>query len=132
MPVFKEFINGITKKQCMEFGQVAALACIFFAIRFKSDHFVNAALVLSLITILMPILFYPFAVIWFGLSKLLSSVSPVIIMAFLFFLFVVPVGLYRRITGKDSLRLKQFKKGGQSVMTERNHTYTEADLLHTF
>lgn len=116
----------------MEFGQVAALACIFFAIRFKSDHFVNAALVLSLITILMPILFYPFAVIWFGLSKLLSSVSPVIIMAFLFFLFVVPVGLYRRITGKDSLRLKQFKKGGQSVMTERNHTYTEADLLHTF
>ena len=123
---------SITKKQCMEFGQVATMAALIFALHFKNDQFVIAAFVLILVTIVLPIIFYPFAVLWFGLSKLLSIVSPAIILGILFFLVVTPVGLLRRLLRKDSMKLKQFKKDKHSVMIERNHLYTGTDLLFTF
>jgi hypothetical protein len=132
MTAAKKFSTKITKKQCMEFGQVATLVALIFALHYKSDHWVIAAFVLILFTIVLPIIFYPFAIVWFGLSELLSIVSPAIILTIIFFLIVTPVGLVRRLLGKDSMRLKQFKKSKRSVMVDRNHLYTESDLLHTF
>ncbi|MDB4999861.1 MAG: hypothetical protein JWR76_938 [Mucilaginibacter sp.] len=128
----KKFSAKITKKQCMEFGQVATLAVLIFALHYKNDHWVTAAFALILATVILPIIFYPFAVVWFGLAELLSIVSPAIILAIIFFLIVTPVALIRKLLGKDSMRLKQFKKNRQSVMIDRNHLYTESDLLHTF
>jgi hypothetical protein len=132
MTVARKFSAKITKKQCMEFGQIATLAVLTLALHYKNDHWVVAAFVLILITIILPIIFYPFAIVWFGLSELLSIVSPAIILTIIFFLIVTPVGLVRRLLGKDSMRLKQFKKDKRSVMIDRNHLYTESDLLHTF
>jgi energy-coupling factor transporter transmembrane protein EcfT len=132
MKAFEKFAAGITKKQCMEFGQVSTLAAIVCALYFKNHQFVTISLILIIITIIIPIIFYPFAVLWFGLSKLLSLISPVVLLTIIFFLIVTPVGLFRRLLGKDTLKLKQFKKSKQSVMIIRNHLYTETDLLHTF
>jgi len=132
MKAFKRFAAGITKKQCMEFGQVGTLAAIVCALYFKNDQFVTLSLVLIIITIVFPIILYPVTFLWFGLSKLLSLISPVILLTIVFFLIVSPVGVFRRLLGKDSLKLKQFKKSKQSVMITKNHLYTETDLLHTF
>jgi len=132
MTAAKKFSAKITKKQCMELGQVATLAVLIFALHYKNDHWVAAALVLILITIILPVVFYPFALVWFGLSELLSVLSPAIILTIIFFLIVTPVGLIRRLLGKDSMRLKQFKKSKQSVMIDRNYLYAESDFLHTF
>jgi hypothetical protein len=128
----KKFSVKITKKQCMEFGQVATLVVLLFALHYKNDHWVFTAFALVLITIVLPIIFYPFAVIWFGLAELLSKMSPAIVLTIIFFLIVTPVGLIRRLLGKDSMRLRQFKKTKQSIMIDRNHLYIESDLLHTF
>jgi polyferredoxin len=125
-------MEGITKKHCVEFGQVSTLVSIIFILYFKNNNYAIAAFVLLLITIVAPIILYPFAFLWFALSELLSKVSPVIILGVLFFLIVVPVGLLRKLFGKDSLRLKQFKKDKTSLLIERNHSYTDSDLLHTF
>jgi hypothetical protein len=132
MKAAKKFSSRITKKQCMEFGQVATLLALIFALHYKNDHLVAAAFVLILVTIVLPVIFYPFAVVWFGLSELLRIVSPAIILTIIFFLIVTPVGLIRRLLGKDSMQLKQFKKNRQSVMIDRNHLCTKSDLLHTF
>jgi hypothetical protein len=132
MAAAKKFSAKITKKQCTEFGQVATLVVLIFALHYKSDHWVVAAFVLILMTIILPIIFYPFAIVWFGLSELLSIVSPAIILTIIFFLIVAPVGLIRRLLGKDSMQLKQFKKDKRPVMIDRNHLYIESDLLHTF
>jgi hypothetical protein len=51
-----------------------------------------------------------------------------IMLALVFFLVVFPMGLIRRILGKDTLRLHQFRKEKTSVFAERNHEYTAADL----
>ncbi|TWI94561.1 hypothetical protein JN11_04671 [Mucilaginibacter frigoritolerans] len=132
MKIAKKISIKVTKKQCTEFGQVATLAVLFFALRYKNEHLIIAAFMLILITIVLPIIFYPFTVVWFGLSELLSRVGPAIILTIIFFLIVTPVGLIRRFLGKDSMQLTQFKKNKQSVMINRNHLYTESDLLHIF
>jgi hypothetical protein len=132
MEMMKQIFKKTTRKQSVEFGQVAVLVCIVFALYLKDNHFTLAAFWTTLLTILLPGIFYPFAVIWFGLSNILSRISSFLILNILFFILVVPVGVVRKLLGKDSLRLKQFKKSRQSVMTERNHLYEAGDLVNTF
>jgi hypothetical protein len=128
----KQLFQPVTKRQCLEFGLLIVLIAIYCGLHFKERYFYVAAFIVTLITILWPLVFYPFALVWFTLVKILSGISTWIIMLVLFFVVVTPVGLFRRMTGKDTLRLKQFKKDKQSVMADINHTYTKTDLLHTF
>jgi hypothetical protein len=122
----------VTKQQCMEFGLVAILVCLFLALRFKDGHFVTAAFIITLCTIIIPRLFYPLAVGWFGMSGVLGVFSSALLLGLVFLVVIVPVGLFRRARGIDGLKLRQFKKGRQSVMTDRNHVYTCTDLQNTF
>jgi hypothetical protein len=55
-----------------------------------------------------------------------------IILSVVFFVILMPVGLFRRIIGKDSLKLKQFKKGKDGVMLQRNHRFTSNDIVNPF
>lgn len=128
----KKIFTGVTRQQSAEFGQVTILVAIFFALYLRENNFVIAAFILTLITIVVPVIFYPFAVLWFGMAKILNAVSMTVLMGLVFFIIVTPVGLFRRLTGRDSLKINQFKKGRQSVMTDRDHLYTGDDLLHTF
>jgi hypothetical protein len=129
---FKRIFAKITKKQCVEFGLVTVLVSTFLAFYQKENNFVIAAFILSFFTIAVPFIFYPLAVCWFGLSKILNAISSRILMGVVFLLIVIPVGLSRKLLGKDNLKLKQFKKNKESVMVNRDHLYTEADFLHTF
>ena len=129
----KPLVTSVTRKQCMEFGQVSVLVALVAALYFKDDHtFILTALLLILLTIAVPAVFYPFAVVWFGLAKLLAAVVPPVVLGILFFVMVTPLGLVRRMLGRDALRLRQFKKGSSSVMSNRDHVYTKADLTDTF
>ena len=51
-----------------------------------------------------------------------------VVLTVVFFLVVTPVGLLRRLLGKDSLRVRAFKAGDESVMLTRNHVCSGADL----
>jgi hypothetical protein len=128
----KKIFIGVTKKQCMEFGLVTVLAAIFLAIYLKQNIFVKGAFFLTLITIIVPIVFYPFAAVWFWLSKVLSVVGSQVLLTIVFFIVVTPVGLVRRLLNKDKLKIEQFKKSTKSVMTDRNHLYTTGDFTDTF
>lgn len=125
-------IFTITKKQTTEFGQVTVLVSLCFGLYFKDTYFEIAGLALLLMTMVIPVIFYPFAIIWFGFSKLLGEISSILMMSLVFFIIVTPIGLIRKLTGKDILGLKQFKKGDQSVLIDRNHKYDKADILNIF
>jgi hypothetical protein len=45
---------------------------------------------------------------------------------------IVPVGMLRRMLGKDKLNLKAFKKGKDSVFHERDYLYRPVDFENTF
>jgi hypothetical protein len=123
---------GVSKLQTVEFALVAVLVLIGLGLYYKIHQCLLAALIITIISLIVPKVFYPFAVAWFGLSKILSAGSSKILMALVFIVIVVPTGLFRKLTGKDSLKLRQFKKSRQSVMVDREHSYEAADFLNTF
>jgi len=128
----RKFQAGISVKQCTEFGMVVVLVSLAVAIYRKDNNLVIAAFMLTLATIIAPILFFPFASFWFALSEVLRRISTTLLLGIVFFVIVVPVGLIRKIAGFDNLKLKEFKKGRQSVMIVRDHTFTSEDLTNTF
>ena len=128
----KCLFTTVTRKQCGEFGMAAVMIALILALYFKMELYVLLAFVLTLITLAVPVILYPFAVIWFGFSKLLSVISISVMMALVFFLVVVPVGILRKLMGKDRMKTKEFKKGRRSVMVNRDHLYSPEDFLNTF
>jgi len=122
----------IEKRQTVEFGLVAILVVCAFALLLNTKILIFIALVICLITILVPLLLYPLAFVWFTLSAILNKISMVLLLGLVFYLIVTPMGLFRRVQGKDPLRLKQFKQNKHSVMANRDHIYTAADMTDTF
>ena len=93
--------------------------------------YVVAAIALIL-NMIWPPIFTPFAYVWYKLSEILGYISSRIILGMIFFLVVTPVAWIRRRMGKDVLGLKEFKKGSDSVLKDRSHTFGAADLEKPF
>ena len=120
--------SPITKKQATDSGMALVLIALICLAVFKKNEFLWVAIVLLVLDMIFPMIFKPFAFLWFGLSRVLGTVMSKIMLALVFFLVVFPMGFIRSILGKDSLRLHQFRKEKTSVFAERNHEYTAADL----
>ena len=84
------------------------------------------------LVLLIPNFFRPLAFLWFGLSKVLGTISTRILLTLTFFLMVLPIGFLRKRLGKDSLQLKKFKTSKKSVFIVREHTFDADDLKNTF
>ena len=120
--------SRITKKQASDSGMALVLiALICFAV-LRYDAWLWAAMIILVLDMIFPIIFKPFAFVWFGFSRILGTFMSKIMLALVFFLVVFPMGMIRWILGKDSLRLHQFRKEKTTVFAERNHEYTAADL----
>ena len=117
-----------TQTQARDTG--LALLLILLLIVYFSENVtlvVPSAGVLVLIMI-WPNIFSPLAPLWFGLSRVLGTIVSKIILFLLYFLIVTPLGICRRILGKDSMRLKDWKNGQGTVLLERNHSFTPKDI----
>ncbi len=126
--IFKKVSN----RQCIQFAQVLVLVCIGLSIYHRSFHFAIAAFWALLITMLVPRIFFPLAIIWYGIAEILNRISSWLVLHAVFFILVVPIGMIRKWRGKDTMKLKQFKKSRLSVMTIRDHLYDASDLKNTF
>jgi hypothetical protein len=124
----KFFTRKITKDQSRDTGMaMVLLLLIVFATR-KREVYLIGAMVLHVLNMIVPQLYRPVALLWLGLSDLLGSVVSKILLSVVFFVVVTPIGILRRLFGKDSLQLRAFKASKESVMLERNHTFIGSDL----
>jgi hypothetical protein len=98
----------------------------------KQPFLVLLAIAFLLVAMTYPPIFKPFARFWFAFSTALGTVVSKIILTVLFFVMVLPVGLVRRIIGKDSMQIKGWKKGKQSVFRVKDHRFTANDLEHPY
>jgi hypothetical protein len=128
----KTFASNMNKQQTREFGMLTVLVTSFLELYLKQNNLTAIVFSLTLITLLYPVVFYPFAVCWFGLSRIMGVVSTWILLVAVFLIIVIPISLVRKMIGSDALKIKQFKKSRRSVMTDRNHVFMDSDLLHTF
>jgi hypothetical protein len=124
--------KSIMKDQEKDVGMAMVLILLFVGLFFKSTLCFQLALVILVVNMIWPKFFRPLAFLWFGLAHLLGSLVSKILLSLIFFLLVTPVGLMRRVMGKDSLRLKQFKSSSGSIMVSRNITYSKKDVERPF
>jgi polyferredoxin len=118
----------MTKEQSKDTGMALVLILLLVWGYTRHDAFVLTAIGLHVVSMTVPQVFRPAAVVWFGLSHILGAVVSRLILGGVFFVVVTPVAIWRRVFKLDSLQLREFKTGQGSVMKERNHTYTGKDL----
>jgi hypothetical protein len=121
-----------TPEQAKDTGMAMVLICLLLGYWGKFPKFLPVSLVLLILTMAWPNAFRPLAVLWFGLSHLLSSVVSRVILTVLFFLVVTPIGLIRRLAGADALQLKKWKQGKDSVFVVREGPVQGKDLANPY
>ena len=122
------FKRDITKEQSKDTGMAMVLLLLLFSIALKRQGLVTAAVIALIIDMTVPGFYRPVAIVWLALSHLLGTVVSKILLTLVFFAVLTPIGVARRLLGDDSLQLKKFKSGEDSVMTVRNHTFTGKDI----
>jgi polyferredoxin len=107
-----------------------ALVLLMLILQLSTDQggFLLAALVLQIVVMTAPLAFRPAAVVWLGLSRLLGAVMSRILLGVVFFGLVTPIGVLRRLMGKDPMRRRAFRASNDSVFVTRDHTFVPDDL----
>lgn len=126
------FRRKISKDQSRDTGMAMVLLLMLLALSPRHHRFLLFAIVLHVLNMIVPALYKPVAFLWLGLSDLMGAIMSKVSLAIVFFLVVTPIGALRRFFGKDSLQLRAFKAGKDSVLRERNHTFTARDLESPF
>ena len=124
--------NKISKEQSKDTGIIIALIVLLSGTFLESFLLVKASIVIIFLSFLIPALFYYPAIVWFGFSKIIGSVVSKIVLAIIFILAVIPVGLIRKVMKKDTMMIRSFKKGSVSSWSVREHKYSESDILKPY
>lgn len=122
------FPRKISKDQSKDTGMAMVLICFLLGFFSQNQIFFTLGIILLLIDMVYPNLYRPVAIIWFGLSNVLGTITSNVLLTVVFFVIVTPVGLIRRIIGADSLQLKKWKKDDSSVFGIREHVYRPEDI----
>jgi hypothetical protein len=121
-------LKNMTKDQTRDTGM--AMVLLFLLVFLKTHRFgwLYAATFLHVVNMIVPRIYAPVAVVWFGLSHIVGTIMSKVLLSVLFFGFVTPVGVLRRLFGKDSLKLRGFKASPESAMLVRNHVFVAQDI----
>jgi polyferredoxin len=121
-------VKKMTKDQSRDTGMAMVLLLLLIYWKTRRDGLVYAALILHLVNMIVPRVYAPVAVLWLGLSHVLGTIMSKVLLSILFFGLVTPIGVLRRLFGKDSLKLRAFKANGESAMSVRNHLFVSRDI----
>ena len=107
-----------------------ALVLILLIIEYikRPNWLTVAAMTVLVLVMTWPPLFKPLARIWFGFSHILGGVVSKVLLTLVFFIVVTPIGLIRKVFGADPMKLSIWKKSSNSVLVDRNHSYTKEDI----
>jgi saxitoxin biosynthesis operon SxtJ-like protein len=124
--------KSISKKEASDTGMAMALICLLLGLWMKKNIYYEIAIPVLVMNMAFPMFYYPFAMVWLGLTNLLGIIVSRVLLSVVYILFLMPVGVIRRAMGKDSLNLVGFKKGKDSVMINRDIEFTAKDIKNPF
>ena len=126
------FQLNIMKEQAKDTGMAVVLICLIVILFWEKYQLVPIAVAFLVLDMVWPDAYRPAAKIWFGLSHLLGTIVSMLLLSILFFVLVTPVGMIRKLIGKDSLHLKKWKNNKESIFTIRNHTFSKKDIENPY
>ena len=113
-------------------GQALTLILLIVALIAGGRVWLWAAAIVLVLNMASPSLFRWWACLWLNLSHCLGIVASHVILGGVFFFTLLPMGLLRRVMGRDAMAFKKWRQGRDSVFVERNHTYVADDLRNPY
>jgi len=121
-------MRKITTEQSKDTGLAMTLILLILGLSSGLVLYFKIAIGALVLVMTFPGVFRPLGVVWFGFSHILGTVMSQVILTLVYVIFVVPMSLLLKIFGKDSLRLKEFKKSSDSILIVRNHRFQPGDF----
>lgn len=122
------FSKAITREQSKDTGLALMLILLLVGYFTGNALFYKLSIPVLLIVMITPGWFYPIAILWFGLSSLIGTFMSQVLLTIIYYILVVPIATIRNLMGIDSLKIRQFHKGTNTVMQIRNHVYNSSDI----
>lgn len=122
----------ISKKEASDTGMALVLISLLIGYFTQSIIYFKIAIALLIMNMTFPMFYYPFAIIWLGLTNLMGAIVSKIVLSVIYLIIVVPTGRIRRLMGKDSLNLNAFKKNKGSVMITRDYKFSSKDIENPY
>lgn len=126
--MFKSITGYQERDSCLALTFLLLVIWCFF----RHNAIIYAAMAVLLAGMIWPGLMKPFAFAWYGLAMLLGKVTSSILLTVVWVCMVLPVGLARRLMGRDALGLKKWRNGSESCFVTRDHVYTSDDLKNPY
>ncbi len=124
--------KDITSDQCKDTALAIVLIMLIVLRVTGNMSLIMPTVLVLVIAMTWPIFFKPAAIVWYGFAEILSTISSKILLTVVFFLIVTPVGLFRKLMGKDAMALKKWRQGGGSALTSRKHKFSASDFKQPF
>ena len=122
------FPKQVTVDQTKDTGMALILISLLIGYFTQAWETVTIAVLLLIINMVFPKVYRPVAKVWIGISTLTGTIMSKVILTIVFYLLVVPIGKLRISLKKDSLQLKKWKQGTDSVFERRDHPFGPNDL----
>ena len=122
----------ITPVECRDTALALTFLILLIWLFTGQKAFVYGAMAFLLYAMILPKTLVLPARVWFGFSHLLGQVMSRVLLGIIFVLIVMPVAIFRKVIGKDSLSLRAWKKGDASAFVVRDHAYGKEDLTNQF
>jgi len=126
------FPKTISTKQASDTGMAVVLLLLLIGFFSNNNLYYKVAIPVLVVNMTFPKFYYPFAFVWLGISQLLGTFMSKIIISLIYIIMVIPTGVFRKLLGKDTLQLSNFKKDKKSVMRPRNHTFVSKDIENPY
>lgn len=124
----KLFPTIIDRSKARDTGLAMVLICMILGLWLGESVYFKLAIVLLVLTMIAPGIFKLLGYVWFGLAHVLGTIMSKVILFIVYVVIVSPVGMVRKASGKDPMKLKEWKKSGKSAFTIREHLYTAEDI----
>ena len=118
----------INKEQSKDAALALILILLLFGIYKGNILLFQVSIAVLILAMIYPLFFRYFASVWYIAAQLLGDVVSRIILTLIYLIVITPIGIFRRLFGDDTLKLKQFKNGTSSIMIIRNHVLSKNDL----
>jgi len=124
--------NTITREKNKDIGFVILLGLLVWYFHSGNIVFIRLSVLFILVSLVIPAALKPVSFAWYGLSETMGRTLSRVLLSAIFFCIVTPIGVARRVIGKERLMIEQWKKGRESVFKNRNVCFTSSDIKNPF
>ncbi len=130
--IFVSISYTMNTRKIIEGGLAYILIALLLFFWLDKTWLLYIATSILVLIMIVPRVFQPLSWFWYTLTGYLGKLVSRVLLSVIFLVLVTPMGLLRKVMGKDNLKLKDFKKTGGSSFFSINKEFSAQDMDKPF